>query len=129
MNIVHKAFTKEDADSALKAYYKDYNIRRYYERLIAMRVDRTRRNGQKQKDHLEIARAIKYINIKQKGLSRWDERNGRPKETPEISQYAKISKWRSSNPQGNKSECTRDLGYALHTVIKWWNICDMKKYT
>lgn len=120
----HNPFTKDDADSALKAYYKDYSKISVdtIERLTAMRVDRTRRNGQKQKDHLEIARAIRDIKIKQKGLSRWDERNGRPKETPETSQYAKkISKWRSSNPQGNKSECARDLGYSRPTVIKWWN--------
>lgn len=112
-------FTKEDADSALQAYYKDYSKISVdtIERLTAMRVDRTRRNGRSMGEHLFRARAVRdAIN------PNWRKGNGRPKETPETSQYAKkISKWRSSNPQGNKSECARDLGYSRHTVHKWWD--------
>ena len=74
-----------------------------------------KRNYLTQKEHLEIARGIRDIRMKQKGKSDWREGNGRPIKEQLVKQ------WRIDNPQGKKIECERELGLSRHTVLKWWN--------
>lgn len=72
-----------------------------------------KRNGLKQKDHLEIARAIQTIKDKQQGKN-WRDGNGR-KSKEEI-----VKEWLANNPNGKKIECERETGLSRHTVLKWW---------
>ena len=112
-------FTKEDIIAASKAYHDNsckFPIKKI-EALTLFRIDSpSRRNGLKQGEHLEIARAIRDIKIKQKGQKKWDENNGRK---PEID---KVQAWRAAHPESkNKSQCARDLGLSRPTVRKWWD--------
>lgn len=121
-------FTEEDIKAASKAYHDNsckFPIKKI-EALTLFRIDSpSRRNGLTQGEHLEIARAIRDIKVRQKGLSKWDEKNGRPKGsvvTEKDSPQAKIvQQWRSANPDSkNKSQCARETGLSRPTVRKWW---------
>lgn len=72
-----------------------------------------KRNGLKQKDHLEIARAIQTIKDKQQGKN-WRDGNGR-KSKEEI-----VKEWLANNPNGKKMDCHRDTGLSRVTIDKWW---------
>ena len=119
-------FTKEDIIAASKAYHDNsckFPIKKI-EALTLFRIDSpSRRNGLKQGEHLEIARAIRDIKVKQKGQKKWDENYGRPKATPENSHHSQmVQAWRAAHPESkNKSQCARDLGLDRKTVRKWWN--------
>lgn len=72
-----------------------------------------KRNGQKQKDHLEEARAIRDIRSRRRGEA-WDAHNGRKpkKET--------VEDWQQSNPGRSKADCIRETGLSKPTVYKYW---------
>lgn len=121
-------FTDSDVYDALKSFKQDYCFvsRRAIEHITAIRIDKNKRNHQKRENHLEIARAIRDIKVKQRGGGAWDENNGRPKGsivTAERSAQAQlVRKWRRDNPNNhNKSDCARSLGLSRPTVRKWWN--------
>ena len=78
-----------------------------------------KRNYLTQREHLEIARGIRDIRMKQKGKSDWREGNGRPKGSGTKEEQVKA--WRLANPNGKKIECERELGLSRHTVLKWWD--------
>lgn len=112
-------FTEEDIKAASKAYHDNackFPIKKI-EALTLFRIDSTsRRNGLKREEHLEIARAIRDIKVRQKGLKKWDDKNGRKPERE------KVQAWRIEHPDStNKSECARDLGLSRPTVRKWWD--------
>lgn len=73
-----------------------------------------KRNGQKQADHLEEARAIRDIRMKRQGKD-WREGNGRK------SQKELVVEWRRNHPTGKKVECIRDTGLSKPTVYRWWD--------
>lgn len=111
-------FTIADGKAALKAYKSPDSAkktREWIEKHTNFRIKENKRNGQNQADHLEIARAIRDIKMKQKGKGDWREGNGR-KPKKEL-----VVKWRKENPEGNKSACSRETGLSRPTVIKWWN--------
>ena len=118
-------FTKEDIQAASKAYHDNsckFPIKKI-EALTLFRIDsHSRRNGLKQGEHLEIARAIRDIKVRQKGLKKWDDKNGRPKATAENSQHSQmVQAWRAANPDNkNKSQCARETNLDRKTVRKWW---------
>lgn len=109
-------FTEEDIRSALECYDERYNTfpLKDIEKLTNIRIQRNKRNGLKQKDHLEIARAIQEIKDRQQNKN-WREGNGR-KPKKEI-----VQEWRKNNPNGKKIECERETGLSRHTVLKWWD--------
>lgn len=72
-----------------------------------------KRNGQKQADHLEEARAVRDIRSKRRG-ERWDEHNGRK------SQFEAVQMWRAAHPDGRKADCIRETGLSKPTVYKHW---------
>ena len=120
-------FTKQDALDALKAYKDSSETypRKVIEDRSGIRIEPNKRNGLKQSNHLEIARAVRDIKVRQRGQVRWDENNGRPNGsivTAENSpQYAKVQEWRKNNPSSsNKSLCARETGLSRPTVRKWW---------
>ena len=77
-----------------------------------------KRNGQKQRDHLEEARAIRDIRSRRRGEA-WDAHNGRKKGSG--SKAEQVQKWRSDHPEGKKADCIRETGLSKPTVYKWWD--------
>ena len=109
-------FTEEDIKSALECYDERYNTfpLKDIEKLTDIRIERNKRNYQKQSDHLEEARAIRDIRQKRNGTN-WDDNNGR-KPKKDI-----VQKWQLENPEGTKYQCVKDTGLSKNTVKKWWN--------
>lgn len=115
-NTEENPFTKEDVLSALEGYdsaWMTYPIEKMSQR-TDIRIQRNKRNYQKQKDHLEEARAIRDIRFRRQG-KKWDDNNGR-KPKKEI-----VQDWRRRNPDGKKIDCERDTGLSRPTVLKWWD--------
>lgn len=108
-------FTRGDVMEALEAYNDDYITYPIdsIERVTALKIERNRRNGRRQKVHLMGARAIQAINDAENGTD-WREGNGRkPKRRI-------VRKWQMEHPDGKKADCIRDTGLSKPTVYKWW---------
>lgn len=109
-------FTKEDVLAALEGYdsaWITYPIEKMSYR-SDIPLKKSKRNYQKQKDHLEEARAIRDIRMHRQG-KKWDDNNGR-KPKKDI-----VQKWRVEHPNGRKVDCIRDTGLDKKTVYKWWD--------
>lgn len=115
------SFTEEDVLAASK-YYDPKFIKMSRARILQMTkidIGKTKRNGQTQKNHLEVARAIRDIRMKQQGRADWREGNGRPKGSG--TKAWRVRDWRDAHPGGKKEECHRDTGISRDTIRKWWN--------
>lgn len=124
-------FTREDAEDALSAYKEDYCTfpKVWIEKLTGLTLPVGRRNGQKQSEHLEEARAIRDIRMR-RANKQWYNQNGRPKGSIvsplDSPQYIKVQEWRRGHPNDdNKSQCARDTGLDRKTVRKWWMAVDV----
>ena len=109
-------FAEDDVIHALEAYndsYATYPIDTIVKR-TGLPIEKNKRNGRKQEQHLAGARAIQEINDKYNGTN-WRDGNGR-KPKKDI-----VQKWRSEHPEGKKADCIRDTGLDKKTVYKWWN--------
>lgn len=104
--------TEEDIKSALEAYDKEYYNFTIsdIEALTDVRIEKNKRNGRKQKQHMEIMRAIQNVTN-----PKWREGGGRP------SAQKKVFEWRKQNPNGKKADCHRDTGLDPKTIRKWWD--------
>ena len=80
-------------------------------------IGETKRNGQKQTEHLEEARAIRDIRMKRQG-KKWTDGNGRPIGSGTAEE--KVKEWRKAHPEGKKADCIRETGLSKPTVLKWW---------
>lgn len=76
-------------------------------------IQAAKRNGQRQRDHLEEARAIRDIRSRRRGEA-WDAHGGRKP------QGDKVREWRRLHPDGRKVDCIRDTGLSKPTVYKYW---------
>lgn len=113
-------FTKSDVISALQTYYnpteKTYTRKiEYITNKTGIPLQRTKRNGRKQKAHLRRARAVLLV-------SRYDliaegkyETVGRP------SKARIVQEWRKNNPNKRKIDCQRETGLSRPTVLKYWD--------
>lgn len=108
-------FTTTDVISALECYDERYFRfpRDDISRLSAIPIQKNKRNGQRQADHLEEIRAIRDIRCRRRGVM-WDDRNGRK------SKKSIVEDWRLKHPEGKKAECIRQTGLSKPTVYKWW---------
>ena len=108
-------FTTGDVLDALEAYNEKWISypRNSVEYRSGIRIDANKRNGQKQKDHLEEARAIRDIRAKRRGEA-WDARNGRK------SKESVVTDWILHHPEGTKADCIRETGLSKPTVYKYW---------
>ena len=115
----HNRFTKRDVLDAMNMYQENYVTysRAEVERVSGISVPPNKRNGLKQKDHLEIARAIQTIKDRQQGKN-WREGNGRPKGSSQ--QKKLVEEWRIAHPEGRRADCIRETGLSKPTVYKWW---------
>ena len=80
-------FTESDVYDAMLAYDENYNKWpiKTIEDTTTIRIERNRRNGRKQDEHLMIARATRDIVSKQRGKRSWRDGNGRPYAIPDNS--------------------------------------------
>jgi hypothetical protein len=117
-------FTMQDVRSALEAYDKAYYCFtiKDIERIMNMHIDRNRRNGRPQAQHLAGARAIQQINDQFKHTN-WREGNGRPKGTKkaETPKAKAVYDYRTAHPDENVSQVARALQISRPTVYRWWN--------
>ena len=108
-------FTTDDVLKSLEAFNEKWITypRNSIEYKSGIRIEANKRNGQKQKDHLEEARAIRDIRSKRRG-EKWDAHNGRkPKKDV-------VEDWILNHPDGKKSECIKETGLSKKTVYKYW---------
>ena len=71
-----------------------------------------KRNGRKQKDHLQRNNAMRKF--KQDNFG--DPYGGGRPDKKKI-----VQQWRDANPDGTKTDCIRETGLSKPTVLKWWN--------
>ena len=109
-------FTEEDIKSALECYDERYNTfpLKDIEKLTNIRIERNKRNGRKQKDHVKMMNLIRD-EINQNKT--WNKIGNGRKPKKDI-----VQKWRLEHPEGKKADCIRDTGLTKPTVYKWWNI-------
>lgn len=103
--------TQTDVDSALECYSRDYYNFTIddIEQLTDIRIERNKRNGRKQEQHLIVMRAV------QNALNpNWRNTDGRP------SNEKRVSEWCEKHPHGTRQECAADLGITERTVRRWW---------
>lgn len=107
-------FTKDDVLSALEGYdsaWFTYPIEKMaYRSDIALQ--KNKRNGRPQRQHLERARAVQEIDYPN---GEWRNEDGAP------TKQNIVEEWRKENPNGKKIDCVRDTGLSKPTVYKWWN--------
>lgn len=106
------ALTEEDIRSALEAYDKEYYNFTIadIEKLTNVRVERNKRNGRTQEQHMEVMRAIQTVTN-----PNWRKGNGRP------SVQQRVYDWRQQNPDGRPKDCIAGTGLSKNTVYKWWD--------
>lgn len=127
MNTKGDEFTEDDVMHALEAYtdsYATYPIDTIVWR-TGIQIEKNRRNGQKQSDHLEEARAIRDIRMRRQGR-KWTDGNGRP------DKLSVVAEWRSEHSEGTKAECIRETGLSKKTVYRWWreiDLMELREYT
>ena len=77
-------------------------------------IQKNKRNGRKQKDHIVLMNTMKEL---KKKLGE-EVKEGRPKGSGTKEKI--ILEWRMNNPNGKKAQCARETGIDLKTVRKWW---------
>lgn len=106
------AFTEYDVKCALRCYAEEYVTfpKRSIERITGLSFPIRRRNGIKQKEHLEGTRALKAIR----------KRNGTMHPEGRPSKEGLVLLWMHDHPEGSKSECKKDTGLSYPTIRKYW---------
>lgn len=106
--------TEDDIRSALEAYDKEYyNFTiRDIEALTDVRIERNKRNGRTQMQHVKIMNAVRDIIYPS---DEWRNKQGRP------DKELLVMKWRLDHPNGTKSQCKEETGLSYPTIRKWWD--------
>ena len=108
------SFTEKDVEDALQSFYDKGLVtypRNSVSKLSGLYIEPNKRNGRKQENHLQLARAMK----KAKSELGEDVLGGRPQLIDTVFQ------WRLANPSGTKAQCIRETKLSKPTVYKWWN--------
>lgn len=109
-----ESFTETDVESALECYDERYCTFPIEDisKLSGIQIQKNKRNGLKQNQHLYLARRrkedMKTLEIPLKAPE------GRPDKRAEVIQ------WRSDHPEGKKAECIRETGLSKSTVYRHW---------
>lgn len=106
--------TEDDIRSALEAYDKEYYnfMISDIEALTDVRIEKNKRNGRKQEQHIKIMNAIRDI---EHPNGAWRNISGRP------SVREQVFRWREQHPESRKADCHRDTGLDPKTIRKWWD--------
>lgn len=104
---------KRDFMSALESY--DKGLARFtikdIEKITGIRIDRNKRNGRKQAEHLKIASFVKDLKYPN---GEWRQGNGRPSKEKEVQEWQKL------HPNGTKAQCHKDTKISRQTIHKFW---------
>ena len=113
----HNRFTNRDILDAMQFYQENYVTysRREAERVSAIAMPASKRNGRKQAEHLERARLVQTLDYPN---GAWRNKEGRPKGSGEKSKI--VEEWQRQHPDGKKADCIRETGLSKPTVYKWW---------
>ena len=117
-NIEHEnPLTQEDVQSAMECYSKEYYNFTIddIELLTDVRIDKNKRNGRKQADHIKL---MNFVRDEINHNADWRNKDGRPKGTHK---GREVFKWRQAHPDGRKVDCEKDTGLSKPTVLKWWD--------
>ena len=117
MNTKGDAFTEDDVLHALEAFtdsYITYPIDTIVNR-TGIPIEKNRRNGRKQAQHIKIMNAIRDIEYPD---GTWRNKVGRPTGSGTAEQT--VMEWQESHPAGKKADCIRETGLSKPTVYKWW---------
>lgn len=109
-------FTESDVYDAMLAYDENYNKWpiKTIEDTTLFRIERNRRNGRPQEEHVKMMSLIRD-NISFPDGS-WRKGNGRK------AQGDIVKQWKEKNPDNNnKSQCAKETGLSRPTVRKWWD--------
>lgn len=109
-------FTDDDIIAALKAYDEEHKsfTRDEISKVTAIEIKANKRNGRKQAQHLEGARALQAIKEKYDGTD-WRAGNGRRKKDQELFRYM------AKHPAATKAEVIRETGLSKPTVYKYYD--------
>lgn len=109
---------REDIKSALDAFSKEYYnfTLSDIEQLTDIRIERNKRSGRKQKEHLRRARAVQAVDYPE---GEWRNYKGRPKGSGTA--QAKVAEYRADHPEASVTEVARALKISRTTVYKWWS--------
>ena len=88
-------------------------------RLSGISIEKNKRNGRPQEQHIKIMNAIRDIEHPD---GAWRNKEGRPKGSSQ--QKKLVEEWRTAHPDGKKADCIRDTGLSKPTVYKWWEQSD-----
>lgn len=104
--------TKEDVWSALETYDREYYNFTIddIEKLSGLRIERNRRNGRTQAQHMAVMRAIRDV-----VNPNWRQGCGRPSVEGEIRSYL------LEHPSASKAEVIRGTGRSKNTVYKYYD--------
>lgn len=113
-------FTEDDIICALEMFNEDYVTfpRDDIARLAGVSMPVNKRNGQKQRYHLEEARAIRDIRQHRQNRE-WYENSPHSGRNPK---NEVVKQWRLDHPNGKKIDCYRDTGLSRTTINKWWEV-------
>lgn len=114
-------FTEDDVLHVIQSYKSKDLVTMTVEAAAAlsgMKIQRAKRNGRPQADHLEEARALRDIRMKRQNRD-WREGNGRPRGSGTAQEA--VQHWRRDNPEGSKKECKEATGLTYPTIRKWWD--------
>lgn len=108
-------FDESDVADALESFNEKFITfpRNSVSYKTGIAIKENKRNGQKQRDHLEEIRAIRDIRQRRKG-TKWTDNNGRP------SKESVVLEWQVTHPEGKKADCIRDTGLSKKTVYKYF---------
>ena len=106
-------FKREDITAALEMYNDSYITFPIdsISALTALRIEKNKRNGRKQAEHIKI---MNFIRDEINGNKEWRNKNGQP------TKERRIIEWRQKNPTGTKAQCIKETGISKPTVYKWW---------
>lgn len=110
-------FTKDDIQCALEMYNEDYVTfpRDDIAKLSGLQIEKNKRNGRKQEEHLKRCRIIQMASDEVDGTN-WRAGNGRKNKKNIIFEYIK-----KYPEQKNKSVIARELNLSRPTVIKYYD--------
>lgn len=105
--------TEEDVKSALETYDKEYYNFTIsdIEKLTDIRIERNKRNGRRQVEHLRRTRAVQLIDYPN---GEWRNKNGRPSAEADIRAYL------LEYPDASKAAVIRGTGKDKKTVYKYY---------
>ena len=104
-----------DAYTYYSDAYSTYSIRAI-EAKTKIPIERNKRNGRNQEQHMRIMSAIRDIEHPE-GI--WRNKEGRPKGSGTAAQ--KVAAYRAEHPGSTVTEVARALNISRTTVYKWWD--------